>query len=103
VFSANDFAEGEVEEKLFAVKFGTVENAQDFKNAVYEARDINKALMGEEEGSSDDEDDEEDEAEAAEASEEAAAEAEAAAPSEQDKEAGEALAGEVEKLDVKAE
>lgn len=97
VFSANDFAEGTVEEKLFAVKFGSVENAQDFKKAVDAAKEVNKTLMADEEAT-ESSDEEEEEEETAEVAEEAAA-----APSEQEKEAGEALASEVEKLDVKAE
>lgn len=99
VFSANDFAEGTIEEKLFAFKFGSVENAQDFKKAVDAAKEENKVLMEAEGGDSSDDDEEEEETAEAGETEEAAA----VAPSEEDKEAGEALASEVEKLDVKAE
>ncbi|PNH10090.1 Ran-binding protein 1 c [Tetrabaena socialis] len=46
VWSAVDFAEGKQSIELFAVRFGTVEKAQEYKKKFEEAMDINAALLG---------------------------------------------------------
>ncbi|KAG2432580.1 hypothetical protein HXX76_008924 [Chlamydomonas incerta] len=47
VWSTVDFSEGEQRIELFAVRFGTVEKAQEFKKKFEEAMDINAPLLGE--------------------------------------------------------
>lgn len=46
VWSAVDFAEGEQKIELFAIRFGSVDKAQEFKKKYEEAMDINAPLLG---------------------------------------------------------
>eukprot|EP00243_Klebsormidium_subtile_P004763 TRINITY_DN18911_c0_g1_i1.p1 TRINITY_DN18911_c0_g1~~TRINITY_DN18911_c0_g1_i1.p1 ORF type:complete len:251 (+),score=91.56 TRINITY_DN18911_c0_g1_i1:78-830(+) len=46
VWHAADFADGELKDELFAIRFGTVENAQNFKNAFEDATERMGKLLG---------------------------------------------------------
>ena len=63
VFTAADFADGEVKTQTFAIKFGNSENANKFKDAVEAAKENNKLLGGaaDDDDESDPEADDEDE------------------------------------------
>jgi Ran-binding protein 1 len=46
VWHAADFADGELKDELFAIRFGSVENAQNFKNAFEDATEKMSKLLG---------------------------------------------------------
>eukprot|EP00250_Pteridium_aquilinum_P001491 c11689_g1_i1 orf=146-829(+) len=53
VWHASDFAEGELKDELFCIRFGSVENAQAFKKAFEEAQVAMSRKLGANEGDAD--------------------------------------------------
>ncbi|KAJ8603027.1 hypothetical protein CTAYLR_001581 [Chrysophaeum taylorii] len=53
VWSAYDFSEGDLVEEVFAIRFGTAENASKFKEAFVDAQETMKKLLAGEDGPAD--------------------------------------------------